>query len=146
MTVTISSLGPADFDDWLPLWQGYLAFYDHPLPDVVTHLAFDRLTDAATPMGGFIARDASGQAVGLVHWVLHPATWSASDYCYLEDLFVAPEARGAGTGRALIEAVHAMAQGRGCARTYWLTEKSNAAARQLYDRIAKNAGFIQYRM
>jgi ribosomal protein S18 acetylase RimI-like enzyme len=82
----------------------------------------------------------------LVHWVTHPATWAASDYCYLEDLFVAPEGRGSGVGRALIAAVQGMAEEKGCARTYWLTHESNVTARRLYDRVATNAGFIQYRL
>ena len=39
------------------------------------------------------------RAIGLVHWLTHPSTWSAGPYCYLEDLFVHPDARGSGVGR-----------------------------------------------
>jgi ribosomal protein S18 acetylase RimI-like enzyme len=58
---------------------------------------------------------------------------------------VAPEARGGGVGRALIEAVYARADAAGAARVYWLTHETNAPARKLYDQVATNAGFIQYR-
>jgi GNAT superfamily N-acetyltransferase len=53
--------------------------------------------------------------------------------------------RGTGAGRALIEQVYAYAADVGCSRVYWLTHESNATARQLYDRLADNLGFIQYR-
>jgi GNAT superfamily N-acetyltransferase len=63
-------------------------------------------------MGGFIA-ERDGQALGIVHWVLHRTTWSAKDICYLQDLFTVAEARGSGVGRKLIEAVRADGAGEG---------------------------------
>jgi GNAT superfamily N-acetyltransferase len=83
--------------------------------------------------------------IGFVHCVFHRGTWAINDFCYLEDLFVAPSARGQGVGRALIEAVYARADAKKCARVYWLTHESNATARKLYDQLAENRGFIQYR-
>ena len=47
-----------------------------------------------------------GRLVGIVHYLFHPVTWSIAPRCYLEDLFVSPDARGSGAGRALIEAVY----------------------------------------
>ncbi|MBN3820230.1 GNAT family N-acetyltransferase, partial [Paraburkholderia sp. Se-20369] len=46
---------------------------------------------------------------------------------------------------ALIEAVYARAREAGASRVYWLTHETNTTARALYDRVATNAGFIQYR-
>ena len=66
-------------------------------------------------------------------------------YCYLEDLFVTPEARGLGVGRALIEGVYAEADLRGADRTYWATQEQNATARKLYDSIGTLTEFVQYR-
>jgi GNAT superfamily N-acetyltransferase len=63
----------------------------------------------------------------------------------LQDLFVAPQSRGNGVGRALIEAVYARADLVTGGRVYWLTHESNAAARQVYDQLARHAGFIVYR-
>jgi ribosomal protein S18 acetylase RimI-like enzyme len=85
------------------------------------------------------------QASGLVHSIYHRSAWTTSDDCYLQDLFVADDARGSGVGRALIEHVYADARRRGASRVYWLTRKSNHNARQLYDRIANRSGFIHYR-
>ena len=63
----------------------------------------------------------------------------------LEDLFVDPCERGKGIGRALIEAVYAHADARGCSRTYWMTQETNATARALYDKVAAKSAFVQYR-
>ena len=94
-------------------------------------------------MGGFLARDA-GVAVGMVHWIAHRSCWTPGDYCYLQDLFVAPDVRGGGWGGKLIEAVYDLARSRPCARVYWLTQDTNHQAMALYDRIAVKSGFLQY--
>jgi GNAT superfamily N-acetyltransferase len=140
----ILPLAPSDHDDWLPLWLGYIEFYEHALTDVQTALTFARLTDPAFPAWAAIARDAGGRAIGFVHWLTHPSTWSAGPYCYLEDLFVSSEARGTGAGRALIRTVAAWAEDNACSQVYWLTAETNATARALYDRVAERTGFIHY--
>ncbi|MEO1137500.1 MAG: GNAT family N-acetyltransferase, partial [Pseudomonadota bacterium] len=53
--------------------------------------------------------------------------------------------RGAGAGRALIEAVYREAEERGCAQVYWLTHETNEQARILYDKLASRTGFVHYR-
>ena len=75
----------------------------------------------------------------------HRSTWTPGDYCYLQDLFTAEEERGAGIGRALIEAVYERAAAAGASRVYWLTHETNQTARALYDKVASRSGFIQYR-
>jgi GNAT superfamily N-acetyltransferase len=80
---------------------------------------------------------------GIAHFLVHASTTSP-DVCYLQDLFTAPEARGRGVARALIEATAAWAGGRGCDRLYWHTREDNHVARRLYDQVAENRGFIQY--
>ncbi len=141
--VEISTLAPADFEAWLPLWRGYQAFYKADIPDDATRLAFARLTGGEEPMGGFIARH-GGEAIGIVHWIAYRSCWTPGDYCYLQDLFVAQGARGGGGGRRLIEAVYDVARKRACSRVYWLTQETNAQARILYDRVATKSGFVQY--
>ena len=86
----------------------------------------------------------AGEMVGIVHYLFHPVTWSITDRCYLEDLYVCEAARGAGLGRALIEAVYAASDERGADQIYWLTEDINATARRLYDRIGRLTPFIKY--
>jgi len=141
--VDIEPIKAGDRAQWRALWDGYLAFYESELDAATTDATFARLTTPGSGLHGAIARD-GGTAIGLVHWLTHPATWTTSDYCYLEDLFVAPGARGSGAGRALIEHVRAWAVEHGSAKVYWLTAETNATARALYDRVATRSGFIHY--
>jgi GNAT superfamily N-acetyltransferase len=134
----------SDRDDWLELWTGYLAFYETILDEATTESTFSRITDADSDIHGAMARDSDGNAIGLVHWLTHPSTWTQSDYCYLEDLFVAPDSRGAGAGSALIDHVREWAHQHGSAKLYWLTAESNLTAQALYDRVAARSGFIQF--
>ena len=94
---------------------------------------------------GLVAVDAADKPVGFAHVLFHRSTWSATWYCYLEDLFVAPSLRAKGIGRKLIEAVYAEADRRGATRTYWTTEEQNHGARGLYDRLARKTAMVQYR-
>jgi GNAT superfamily N-acetyltransferase len=142
--MTISPLTAADHDEWLALWWAYLEFYETELSTAQTELTFARLTEPGGRVHGVIARNDAGTAIGLVHWLTHASTWSDGPYCYLQDLFVSQDARGGGTGAALIEHVRSWAEAAGCDKVYWLTQKSNHAARKLYDRLAHDTGFVHY--
>lgn len=141
----ITRVSESDHSEWLALWNGYLDFYGATLDDETTARTFRRLVES-TELHGAIARDDSGTAIGLVHWLTHPATWTTGDYCYLEDLYVETGARGTGAGRALIEHVRAWADGHGSTKVYWLTAESNTTARALYDRVATRTGMIHYQI
>ena len=140
----IVALTGQDFDEWLPLWRGYQTFYEVDIPVETTRVTFARLTDGAEPMGAFLARDEAGRAIGMVHWIMHRSCWTTGDYCYLQDLFVAPDIRSGGVGRKLIEAVYDIAQKNGCSRVHWLTHETNQQAMILYDKVATKSGFVQY--
>jgi GNAT superfamily N-acetyltransferase len=142
--IDVRPLRPDERDAWGPLWSGYLAFYETAEKPNVTDATWRRLHDPAEPMhvlGAFI----DDRLVGIVHYLFHRSTWTTGDYCYLQDLFTAEDARGRGAGRALIEAVCERAKAAGASRVYWLTHESNATARALYDTLADRPGFIQYR-
>jgi len=144
--VRISPVVANDRIEWLRLWNGYLSFYETRLAETVTAVTFERIIDPASEIHGAIARDDASRAIGLVHWLTHPATWTDSCYCYLEDLFVAPDARGSGAGRALIEHVVRWAEANDASKVYWLTAETNQTARGLYDRVASRSGMIQYQV
>ncbi|SDT15325.1 GNAT family N-acetyltransferase [Pseudomonas oryzae] len=142
--LAIRPLDAADHAAWLPLWQAYQRFYNAEIPAATSAVTWQRFLDPAEPMHAALAwRDDA--AVGLVHWIFHRSCWTAGDYCYLQDLYVTEDQRGAGIGRALIEHVHAQAGAAGASRVHWLTQETNYAGRQLYDRLAERSGFIQYR-
>jgi GNAT superfamily N-acetyltransferase len=140
-----SPVGAADHNAWLPPWKGYQAFYKISITDDVSQITGLRLLDSAEPMHAALARDNTMNAFGLVHWPTHRSTWTTGDYSYLQDLFVAPEARGGGVGRRLIEHVYHEAATAGCSRVYWLIHETNRGAMALYDRVADRTGFLQYR-
>jgi GNAT superfamily N-acetyltransferase len=142
--VIVRPLVSADRAQWQPLWEGYLEFYRASVAPEVHDVTFARLTGGAEPMGGFVATEGD-EAVGIVHWITHRSCWTVGDYCYLQDLFVAPGRRSGGIGRKLIEAVCDKARAIGCSRVYWLTHETNAVAMRLYDSVADRSGFLQYR-
>jgi len=143
---TVTALTPDDRAAWRALWDGYLAFYETTLDEETTAATFARLVDPGSGLHGALARDDTGAAVGLVHWLTHAATWTTTTYCYLEDLFVAPDGRGVGAGRALVARVRTWAEQHGSAKVYWLTAETNATARALYDRVATRSGMIHYQI
>jgi GNAT superfamily N-acetyltransferase len=126
------------------LWRDYLDFYETSVPKETYDVTWARLNDSDEPMW-LLGAYAEGKLLGIVHYIYHRSCWTIGDYCYLQDLFVAKDARKLGLGRALIEAVYKEAQGRGASRVYWLTHESNATARALYDKLATWPGFIVYR-
>lgn len=143
-TLILRSIDPADRPVWGALWRGYLDFYETTLPGAVYDVTFARLTSPDHPdQTGLIAVQ-DGRAVGLVHTIYHAHNWRLEQVCYLQDLYTAPEARGRGVARALIEAVYARADAAGCPSVYWMTQEGNTQARKLYDRIGTLTPFIKY--
>lgn len=136
-----------DYVAWKPLWDGYNAFYgrhgDTALADEITQATWARFLDPNEPMVAIVA-EIDGEIVGITHCIFHRSTSRMALVCYLQDLFTQPSLRGRGVGRALIEAVKDTARAAGIGRVYWLTHETNAAGRLLYDKVAANAGFIQY--
>ena len=144
MTATIRPLRAEDEAEWRRLWTGYLEFYQTSVPEEVYRTTFARLLgEDPHDFHGLIAEQ-DGQPVGLTHYLFHRHCWRVENVVYLQDLYVDPQVRGTGAGRALIEAVYAAADAAGCPTVYWLTQDFNATARQLYDRIAKVTPFIKY--
>lgn len=145
MNTQIRALRAEDRARWGELWAGYLKFYRTDLPPAITEATWQRLMDPQDQPYGLAAFDADQLIVGIVHYHFHLSTWSVAGYCYLEDLFVDPAARGQGAGRALIEAVYRAADERAATRVYWHTEKDNLRAQALYNQVATPAPFVQYR-
>jgi GNAT superfamily N-acetyltransferase len=137
-----------DHEQWLPLWEGYNAFYGRSgptaLPAEVTRTTWGRFFDDEEPVHALVAEE-DGRLVGVTHFLFHRSTTTVEPTCYLQDLFTDPALRGRGVGRALIEGVHAAARSAGSTRVYWLTHETNATAMRLYDRVAVRSGFVVYR-
>ena len=135
----------ADKSQWLILWQGYLDFYKTELSAEQTERTWNRIMDADFNMKCAVALD-DGVIVGFTTYNLQNSTWSENGHCYLEDLFVDPNARGSGVGRTLIEYVKSYAIENRCSRLYWNTDEDNDVARKLYDTYIPESGKRQYRV
>jgi GNAT superfamily N-acetyltransferase len=141
--LTVTRPGPDDRPAWESLFRAYIDFYERDEPQAT----YDRAWQEFARDDRLHARIAKldGQLVGITHFLEHPST-SSADVCYLQDLFTAPEARGQGVGRALIEAVAEHARALGCARLYWQTKTTNLVARRLYNSITEDSSFTVYRL
>jgi GNAT superfamily N-acetyltransferase len=137
-----------DFDQWLPLWDGYNAFYGRSgataLSPEITRMTWARFFDGYEPVHALVA-GSGGALIGLTHYLFHRSTTSIEPTCYLQDLFTAEAARGKGIGRALINGVYDQAKLAGAGRVYWQTHETNRTAMQLYDKVADRSGFVVYR-
>ena len=145
--LSIRPVVSADLEAWRPLWDGYNAFYGRngptALPEEVTAVTWARFFNPNEPVFALVAED-DGKLLGLAHYLFHRSTTRVEPVCYLQDLFTAPQARGQGVGRALIEGVYRQAIEAGAKRVYWQTQATNSAGRLLYDKVAKHLGFIVY--
>ena len=80
-----------------------------------------------------------GQAVGFALWFLSYSTWLGRHGIHLEDLYVRPEWRGQGHGRALLAELARTCVERGYGRLEWSVLDWNAAARRLYESLGAAA-------
>ncbi len=140
-TVSIGKLEPSDRVEWELLFRGYMDFYERTPPDELYDAAWQAFQQDQHVHA--LGARLDGSLVGIAHFLQHAST-SEPRGCYLEDLYTAPRARGNGVARALISDVTTWARRHECNRVYWLTHHSNRSARQLYDRVATNNGFISY--
>jgi GNAT superfamily N-acetyltransferase len=145
MTISVRAISAIDKEIWMVLWQGYLDFYKTSLSAQQTERTWNRIMDPDFNMKCAVA-EKNGQVIGFTTYNLQNSTWSPNGHCYLEDLFVAPAARGSGAGRALIDFVKAYAIEIKCSRLYWNTDADNETARKLYDTYVLESGKRQYRV
>ena len=146
--LSIRPISRQDYDQWLPLWDGYNAFYGRSgataLSQETTRMTWERFFDAYEPVHALVA-ESDGKLLGLVHYIYHRSTISIAPVCYLQDLFTTEASRGKGIGRALIGEVYSRAHDAGASRVYWQTHETNHTAIKLYDKIAERSGLVVYR-
>jgi GNAT superfamily N-acetyltransferase len=145
MSSVVRYASPEDETRWRELWADYLSFYGVSIANDITDLTWRRVFDPASAIFMRVA-ELDGKVVGFALCLTHEGTWTRAPDCYLEDLFVAEEARGKGVGKALLDDLVAVSRQNGWTRLYWHTSESNAAARRLYDRYVESDGHIRYRI
>jgi GNAT superfamily N-acetyltransferase len=132
----ITSVGPDDFADLLPLVRAYCDFYEVNPPDAALLSLFEALCSDPEREGvQLIARNESGEPLGFatIYWMW--STAQAARIGVMNDLFVAPQARGTGLAEQLIEACRERCRARGANTLTWQTAPDNDRAQRVYDRI-----------
>ena len=142
-TPTVRPIQVRDEARWRVLWDAYTRFYEREPVDAITRQTWARIFDPASPVHAIVA-ERDGQVIGIANYLTHESTSTLAPVCYLQDLFVDPEARGGGVGRALVDWLVEECKRRGWARLYWNTRHDNLAARTLYDKYVPESGFVRY--
>jgi GNAT superfamily N-acetyltransferase len=146
--LSIRSVARKDYEQWLPLWDGYNKFYGRSgataLSPGITRTTWARFFDSYEPVHALVA-ERDEQLLGLAHYIFHRSTTAFGPVCYLQDLFTSEAARGKGVGRALINGIYERAKLAGAPRVYWQMHEANHIARQLYEKVAEHSGFVVYR-
>ncbi|MHA7283872.1 GNAT family N-acetyltransferase [Arthrobacter sp. TMS2-4] len=136
---SIREARPADVPVILQLIHD-LALYERE-PDAVRNTAAS--LDAALfgehpTIYAHVAED-RGEIQGFALWFLNYSTWEGVNGIYLEDLYVRPEARGAGHGKALLANLARIATERGYARVEWSVLNWNEPSIRFYESLGAAA-------
>jgi GNAT superfamily N-acetyltransferase len=148
MEIEIGPVEAQDVEALLPLMRGYCDFYgaepsDAELEAMSRHFIVTDHREGTQ----LIARDLSGRAVGHATVLWSWDTTLAARLAVMEDLFVAPHARGGGVGHALLDACRDLAAQRGATGLDWLTAPDNESAQRLYDATGARRGeWVSYRL
>ena len=142
----ISRVTGDDLADLLPLLRAYCDFYAiAPADSALLALCEALIADPQHEGVQLIARDDSRAAVGFatVYWCW--GTLSPARIGIMNDLYVAPAARGTGLAEDLIEACLEESRRHGAAFLTWQTAKDNVRAQRVYDRVgATREEWIDY--
>ncbi|SDD15117.1 GNAT family N-acetyltransferase [Nocardioides lianchengensis] len=143
---SVRAARPEDRDEWTTLYRAYGAVAGQDLS--VAHL--DRVwswiaSPAAQTECVLLRRGRAAAPAGLAHYRSFERPLDGSHGCYLDDLFVAPTARGRGGARALLQHLASTAQARGWSTVRWTTGP-DSPARSLFDRLAEESDVLTYNL
>ncbi len=140
----IRELTAHDLAAWRELFRAYGVFYETQFSEDVLDRVGGILLTPGSGVDAIVAED-DGTLVGFAHYRRHPDTFTGGSDWYLDDLYVDPAARGAGTGTALIEALAALArESSEGGKLRWITAADNERAQRVYDRIATRTTWVTY--
>jgi GNAT superfamily N-acetyltransferase len=143
----IEPIAPSELDALLPLIAAYQRFYEvEEIDDERNRTFFSRFvapSDDGVLLGAWRGPELVGYAC--LYW--HFTSLVPAETALMNDLYVEPEARGGGVGRALIEASAAVARERGAQRLEWGTQPGNETAQRLYDSTgAERSEWVEYEL
>jgi GNAT superfamily N-acetyltransferase len=83
--------------------------------------------------------EVDGQVAGMAIWFLNYSTWQAKHGIYLEDIFIKPEYRGRGYGKALLKHLAKICDEKGYGRLQWWVLDWNSPAIEFYKSFGAEA-------
>jgi GNAT superfamily N-acetyltransferase len=135
------------YEELLPLIAAYQRFYEVEEIDEGRNRNFFRRFLAPSDDGLLLGACNAGGFRGYACLYWHFSSTLAAETVLMNDLFVVPEARGEGVGRALIEASAAVARERGAAHLEWATAPDNHTAQRLYNSTgAERSEWVEYEL
>lgn len=136
-----------DQQAWRDLFRAYGEFYETTFDDVTIEKVWMLLLTAGSGIDAIVSLGDDNTVVGFAHYRSHPDTFSGGRDWFLDDLYVTPDARGAGHARALIEHIVQLARDAGSPGTFrWITAADNERAQRLYDSVATKTTWLTYEM
>jgi len=144
VSYTVRPVEAADLDQWRDLYSAYREFYALTPDSAVVDRVWSWIGDDAHETRGLVAVDADGILGGLANYRRFARPSSGTTGMWLDDLFTRPDLRGAGVGRALIDAVAKIADDENLSVVRWITDENNTAARRLYDSLATATKWVTY--
>ncbi len=139
----VRPVAQADRQVWEEMFDGYAAFYKTAVGPEAKAAVWDWIF-ADDPDFWCNLAEVNGKVMGFTQYQLMHRSLSGARVCYLSDLYVRPDVRGSGVGRALIDHVIGIARARGITNVRWLTQEFNYAGRRLYDSYRPKSDFILY--
>jgi GNAT superfamily N-acetyltransferase len=141
----IAPITAEEYPRLLPLVAAYQRFYGVAEPDDAHNDEFFRRfigpSDDGLLLGAWVERELAGYAC--LYWTF--SSVSAAEVVLLNDLFVDDQFRGAGVGRALIDAATEVARERGARAVRWWTALDNRRAQRLYESTpAERSAWFEY--
>lgn len=143
---SVRSVREDDRAGWDVLYRGYAEFYRVAQTGAMRDRVWGWLHDPAGEVRGLVAAGGDGALLGLAHYRAFARPLSASVGCFLDDLFVAPEARGARVADLLLARLREIAAAEGWSVIRWITAENNYRARGAYDRVATRTAWVTYDM
>ena len=134
-----------DYKGWDPLYLGYAEFYKVASSVEKRRIVFEWILDPNHVVEGLVI-ERQGRLIGLAHYREMPRPLHGMMMGFLDDLFIAPDARGGGIGLIMFEHLKQICRERGWTVMRWLTQDHNYRARALYDQIGAKSQMNLYEM
>lgn len=144
--IAVSKPIEADRAQWEALYRAYAKFYKVGMDAHILSTVWQWIQDADNPFYCLVAKDLQGNLTGLMHFRAMPSPLRGTHVGFLDDLFVRPDARGAGVVHALYTALDTAAITHGWPLIRWITADNNYRARSVYDSLSQRTHWVTYQM